>query len=170
MSVPTRMKVLVYLGLGSNLGDRAEAIAHAIARLGALGRVTAQAPLYETEPWGLLAQPRFLNSACALETALPPLCLLDRLKAIERELGRTPGIRNGPRRIDLDILLYGELQLALPRLTVPHAGLLQRATALVPLADIAPDLVPPGSGQTVAAHLEALQPISGIAFYPPGLR
>ncbi len=163
------MTVFAYLGLGSNLGDRQRWIERALERLHSLGHLLAVAPLYETEPWGVLDQPRFLNSACVLETALGPMCLLDCLKEIERELGRTPTLRNGPRTIDVDILLYGQEQLELPRLTVPHPGLLQRATALVPLADIAPALVHPGTGQTIAAHLAALQPVHGIAPYPPGL-
>jgi 2-amino-4-hydroxy-6-hydroxymethyldihydropteridine diphosphokinase len=158
-----------YLGLGSNLGDRSRAITDAIAHLRGLGQVLAVAPLYETEPWGLLEQPRFINSACLLEANLGPLALLDALKAIEGRMGRVPGPLNGPRPIDLDILLCVGLIVNLPRLHIPHAGLVDRATALVPLADIAPECRHPLTGETVAVHLDALRPLHGIAPYPPGL-
>ncbi|MGI6374412.1 MAG: 2-amino-4-hydroxy-6-hydroxymethyldihydropteridine diphosphokinase [Anaerolineae bacterium] len=158
-----------YLGLGSNLGDRPTAIARAIELLGSRGRVLAVAPLYETEPWGLIEQPRFINSACIVEVELGPLGLLAALKAIERQMGRVAGPRNGPRIIDLDILMCDGLIVDLPCLRVPHVALAQRATALVPLADIAPEVLHPLTRQTVAAHLDALRPISGIAPYPPGL-
>lgn len=163
------MSVTVYLGLGSNLGDREALITQAIERLGMLGDVVAVAPLYETEPWGLLEQPRFLNSACALRTSLAPLALLARLKGIERELGRIETVRYGPRPIDLDILLYGQEQVRLPSLEIPHPGMLTRATVLAPLSDIAASVQHPVTGQTIAAHLAALQPVNGIALYPPGL-
>ena len=161
---------IAYLGLGSNLGDRAENIARALEALQAAGlTLLSRAPLYETEPWGLVDQPRFVNSACAVETSLCPLALLDLCKHIERQLGRTETVRNGPRIIDLDILLYDDQVVDLPRLHIPHLGLLLRATALVPLADIAADVVVPTSCQSVAQHLAALGDIKGLAIYPPGL-
>ncbi|NLG27686.1 MAG: 2-amino-4-hydroxy-6-hydroxymethyldihydropteridine diphosphokinase [Chloroflexi bacterium] len=160
----------LYLGLGSNLGDRAANLWNAVAALSARGvRPRAVSPLYETEPWGLTAQPRFLNAACAAETDLEPLALLDALKAIERALGRVPAVRNGPRTIDLDILLYGDVIVRTARLTIPHAGMLQRASVLVPLADIAPDARHPVAGITVTEALAQLAPVSGVAPYPPGL-
>jgi 2-amino-4-hydroxy-6-hydroxymethyldihydropteridine diphosphokinase len=160
----------VYLGLGSNLGRREANILQALEALARHGMtVCAVSPLYETEPWGVVAQPRFLNAACAIETDQEPNALLDTLKTIERELGRAPTIRNGPRVIDLDILLYDDLCLTTPRLTIPHPGLLQRATALVPLADIAPGLRHPCSGRTIAEHLARLGPTPDVAPYPPGL-
>jgi len=163
--------LLIYLGLGANLGDRAANLWNALALLQARHSVAPRAvsPLYDTEPWGLTEQPRFLNAACAAETCLEPLALLDALKEIERALGRVPTVRNGPRPIDLDILLYGEAVLRLPRLTIPHAGMLQRASVLAPLADIAPDLRHPVSGESVAQALARLGPLSGIAPWPPGL-
>ncbi len=160
----------VYLGLGSNLGCREGAIREACARLERSGaRLIALSPLYETEPWGVLEQPRFLNAACAVEVAWPPLATLRRLKQLEREMGRIPGARYGPRVIDLDILLYDQVQIATDELTVPHPGMLERATVLVPLADIAHQIKHPVTGRTIQEHLRALGAIGGLAPYPPGL-
>lgn len=160
----------VHLGLGSNLGDRVANIARALDMLAQRGiTVCSVSPLYETEPWGVVDQPRFLNAACALETEYSPHALLDILKGIEKEMGRCCRIRWGPRPIDLDILLYGDLRIDTPRLTVPHAGMLQRATVLVPLADIAPTLRHPVTGRTIAEHLCDLGAIPDLAPYPPGL-
>jgi len=162
--------VVAYLGLGSNLGDRAGSIQIALETLQARGiQVVAVSPLYETEPWGLLDQPRFLNGACAVRTPHRPHQFLHLLKEVEHEMGRRLTVRYGPRPIDLDILLYGDLCIRTPTLTVPHAGMLQRLSVLVPLADIAAHVLHPLSGHDIAEHLLRLQPASGIAPYPPGL-
>jgi 2-amino-4-hydroxy-6-hydroxymethyldihydropteridine diphosphokinase len=138
-----------YVGLGSNLGDRE---AYVRAALGALAvepgiEVIAVSSFRDTEPDGIVDQPRFLNAAAALETALPPRGLLDRLLAIERRLGRTrTGPRFGPRTIDLDLLLYGDERVDEPGLEVPHPRLHERRFALEPLAELDPGLVVPGQG------------------------
>jgi 2-amino-4-hydroxy-6-hydroxymethyldihydropteridine diphosphokinase len=134
----------VFVGLGSNLGDREGTILAALSRLDGVVAVSA---LRETDPVGFEDQPRFLNGVAALETELPPRALLDRLLEVERSLGRTrEGPRFGPRTIDLDLLVYGDLELDEPGLTIPHPRLHERRFALEPLAELAPELVVPGRG------------------------
>lgn len=160
----------VYLGLGSNLGDRARHLREAVRALEREGvRVRVVSPYYETEPWGMTDQPRFLNAACLGRTALGPAELLASLKRIEREMGRVETVRYGPRPIDIDILLYGDVVLCTEDLVIPHPGMLERATVLVPLADIAPDVRHPVTGRTIAEHLRELAAVEGVAPYPPGL-
>jgi GTP cyclohydrolase-4 len=147
-----------YLGLGSNLGDREFNLLEALERLRLLGDVVKVSRPYETEPVGYPEQPRFLNVAVVLETELEPGRLLRELKRIEAELGRVETVRFGPRPIDLDILVYDDLTLQTPELTIPHPRLTERAFALVPLAEVAPDLIVPGTGLTVrelAARVDA---------------
>jgi 2-amino-4-hydroxy-6-hydroxymethyldihydropteridine diphosphokinase len=140
----------VYLGLGSNMGDRRANLRRALGLLAAAGvGVTRTSPVYETAPVGYGPQRKFLNAVCMGETWLEPLALLRAIKEIEAALGRAPGPRNGPRPMDVDILLYGELCLATPELTVPHPRLAERAFVLAPLADLAPDLAVPGLGKRV---------------------
>ena len=141
-----------YVGLGSNLGDRETTIRRAAELVGARRLSTIR----ETEPWGLVDQPRFLNAAAELETDLRPRALLDCLLETERELGRTRGgPRYGPRTIDLDLLLYGEETLDEPGLRVPHPRLHERPFVLEPLWELDPALEVPGRG-SVAALLAAL--------------
>lgn len=139
----------VYLGLGSNLGDREFNLLQAIEQLRLLGDVVKVSRPYETDPVGYVDQPEFLNAALLLETDLDPWTLLGRLKAVEADLGRVETVRFGPRTIDLDILIFDDLVLSDPELTIPHPRLTERAFVLVPLAEIAPDLVVPGVGLTV---------------------
>ncbi len=151
-----------YIALGSNLGDREETLAAAIDRLGRLGRVEACSSLYETEPVGFHDQPSFLNAVLALETKLEPLPLLHALLAIERELGRdrSQGVPNGPRTLDLDLLLMEDAVVAGEKLTLPHPALVRRRFVLAPLAEIAPQLRHPQYNQTMA-ELLALLPDEG---------
>ncbi|HEY7379730.1 MAG TPA: 2-amino-4-hydroxy-6-hydroxymethyldihydropteridine diphosphokinase [Gaiella sp.] len=149
---------VAYVGLGANLGDRAATIAAAVEQLELLPQtsVLRVSSLRETEPVGILDQPRFLNGVAALETRLVPRALLDGLLAIERVLGRErSGPRFGPRTIDLDLLLYGAEVLDEPGLTVPHPRLHERRFALEPLAELDPGLDVPGRG-TVSELLVSL--------------
>ena len=147
---------VTYIALGSNLGDRADNLQHALDALRAEMTVEAVSPWYETEPAYVLDQPRFYNLTCRATTTLAPLDLLHFLQGRERTLGREPGLRFGPRVIDLDILFYDDLVLDTPELTLPHPRLQERAFVLVPLADLAPDLVYPTLGLPIAALRDKL--------------
>ena len=151
-----------YIALGGNLpgsaGPPAATLTAAAERLKTLGQVTARSSLYSTEPVGLAEQPRFVNAVVALETSLPPHELLAGLLAIERDFGRdrSAGIPNGPRTLDLDILLVGSLTVHEPGLELPHPRLHERAFVLVPLSEIAPHLVIVDRGKTVVEMLHSL--------------
>ena len=146
----------IYLALGANLGDRAENLRSALTALRSQLILEAVSPCYETEPAYVLDQPRFYNLTCRAATALAPLDLLRFLKSLETTLGREPGLRFGPRLIDLDLLFYANLVLDTPELTIPHPRLAERAFVLVPLADIAPDFVHPVLGLTIAVLCDRL--------------
>jgi 2-amino-4-hydroxy-6-hydroxymethyldihydropteridine diphosphokinase len=145
--------VRAYVGLGANLGDRRSAIESAAALIGAERLSTIR----ETDPWGPVEQPRFLNAVAELSHAGGARALLERLLSVEAELGRVrDGTRYGPRTIDLDLLVYGAEEIDEPGLTVPHPQLGDRLFVLEPLAELAPDLVVPGRG-VVSALLARLQ-------------
>ena len=158
----------VTLALGTNLGDRLANLQATYRALPPAVTLTASSPVYETPPWGVTDQPAFLNCVVRGRTALPPLALLDHLKALEVTLGRLPGVRYGPRLIDIDILLYGAQIVDTPRLQIPHPRLSERAFVLVPLAALAPDEHLPQGGRTFRALCDALDG-QGIRAYAPPL-
>lgn len=147
----------VYIGAGSNLGDRRRNLKEAIRELKKQGiQIIKISPLYETKPWGVEAQPPFLNLVLYCRTGLEPLRLLECLKGIEEKLGRRETFHWGPRVIDLDILFYGTRIINEPSLTVPHPYLRERAFVLKPLSDIAGEFIDPLTGKTVKALLEGV--------------
>jgi 2-amino-4-hydroxy-6-hydroxymethyldihydropteridine diphosphokinase len=137
------------IGLGANLGDPIAQLQAAIAAIGRLPetRVTASSSFYRTAPVGHLAQPDFVNAAVAVDTALAPRALLEGLHAIERAAGRERSFKDAPRTIDLDVLIYDDRVVDEPGLTLPHPRLHERAFALAPLVEIAPEAVVPGRGR-----------------------
>lgn len=152
--ITTLDTVKVYLGLGSNLGDREANLQASVRRLGKHVAVDALSDLYETPPMGPPDQPCYLNAACRGVTALAPLKLLAFVKRIEEGMGRIPAARWGPRSIDIDILLYGDCVYHDSELVIPHPGIRHRAFVLRPLADIAPDLIHPRLREPVSALLK----------------
>ncbi len=151
----------IYLGLGSNLGDRKGYLDGAINAMPPAVRVLRRSSIYETAPWGYRDQDDFLNMVVEAETELGPKQLLILLKGIEVQLGRKPRFRNGPREIDIDILLYDDLVLDELVLHIPHPRLHERAFILAPLADLAPNLEIPNTGKKVAEFLANLD-TSGV--------
>jgi 2-amino-4-hydroxy-6-hydroxymethyldihydropteridine diphosphokinase len=143
----------VYLGLGSNLGDREANLARALARLRSVMSIEAVSWVYETEPVGYREQPDFLNLVVVGQTELTPEALLEATQGIERELGRERPFRNAPRTIDIDLLLYDGLVRESPELTLPHPRMLERQFVLRPLADVDPELRHPVTGERIADRL-----------------
>ncbi|HEY3730977.1 MAG TPA: 2-amino-4-hydroxy-6-hydroxymethyldihydropteridine diphosphokinase [Steroidobacteraceae bacterium] len=152
-----------YVGVGSNLGEPADQVRGALTALSALPEVrcVTASSLYGSRPLGPQAQPDFINAAAGLLTRLEPLPLLQQLRALEQRLGREPPrVRWGPRRIDLDLLVYGQQRCDQPQLTLPHPGIVQRNFVLYPLLEIAPELSVPGCGRV--AELAARVDPAGI--------
>ena len=159
----------IFLGLGSNLGDREHNLARAVCCLAKVPgiQIRQRSSLYESAPIGP-EQPDYLNAVIEIETSIPPVQLLALCKEIERAVGRTPGPRWGPRVLDIDLLLCDEI-IADPRLQVPHLELHKRAFALMPLCEIAPDAIHPVLGRNIkqlADHLPEDQVVRRIGdFY-----
>ena len=151
------MSTTAYLGLGANLGDRAANLAEAARRI-ASDRVHVRrgSSSWETAPRGILDQPWFLNQVLEIETDLSAVELFRHVQEIERDMGRVRAERNGPRLIDIDILLYGDQQVSEPGLEIPHPRMSERRFVLEPLAELAPGLRHPVTGATIREMLEAV--------------
>lgn len=144
---------MVYLGLGSNIGDRDANLSAALRALAAVVTIEHVSSVYDTAPMLYTDQPRFHNLVCQATTSLTPGALLHAAKEIERQLGRTSGPRYGPRVIDIDLLLYDRLIVNTPVLTIPHPRIAERAFVLAPLAELAPTLTHPVLGETMVELL-----------------
>ena len=152
----SRLSHRVYLVLGANLGDRLANLAAAREAMPPAVRPFSTSAIYETPPWGYLDQPSFLNQVLGAETNLAPKDLLNYLKGLEIQLGRSQSFRYGPRLIDIDILFYDDLVLNEPGLTIPHPRLTERAFVLVPLNELAPDFVHPVERKTIRELSEGI--------------
>jgi GTP cyclohydrolase-4 len=160
---------VVYLALGANIGDRRSNLAAALQRLREVVAIEEVSSIYETEPVGYTAQPHFFNIVCTGKTWLDADHLLTYTQEIEAAIGRKPSFRNGPRPIDIDLLLYDDLVMSHERLTIPHPRMHERAFVLVPLAEIAPQIIDPVSGKT-AADLLATVSRQGVTRLAPNLK
>src|SRR3989338_1910998 len=147
----------IFIGLGTNLGDKEENLKHAIEEIKKVAEVLLCSPLYETEPIGLANQPLFYNQVLEIRTTLNPEALLLALKDIEKKLVRVPTIRNGPRSIDCDILYYENRIMKTESLSIPHLRAAERAFVLVPLCDVAPEFLDPIQKKTIHELVEELQ-------------
>lgn len=158
------MTKIIYLGLGSNMGERAAQLREAIGRLPGIGvEPLRESAMLETAPMYVADQPMFLNMVVEAETELLPRVLLKRLLGIEQEMGRKRVVAKGPRLIDIDLLFYGRFVIDAPELKVPHPGIEERHFVLKPLVELAPDFRHPVSGKTMRELWEALKPTSSAS-------
>ncbi len=160
----SNQKEIVYLSLGSNLGDREANLEAVFRELPPLVNVIASSSIYQTEPWGFQDQPDFLNQVILTETALSPWELLIYLKKIEKNIGRKSSFLFGPRLVDIDILFYRDQVIHEEELIIPHEKIFERAFVLVPLAEIAPELMHPENGMTISDLLNTVD-TSGVSLY-----
>ena len=162
------MSERAYIALGSNVGDRLSYLRRALKALKEHPEIhlSALSSVYETKPVGLTEQADFLNMVAAVDTALSPHALLDVTQGIEQALHRRREIRWGPRTLDIDILLYGNVTMEEDRLTIPHPRMTERAFVLVPLAELGPDVDIPGTGRTVQQQVEHVKGKEGIQRCP----
>ena len=158
------MKHHLFLATGSNLGDRQHNLHSALQAIRRIAEVEQVSSIYETEPWGYTDQPAFLNQVLAVTTLLSPFEVLNSIKSMEGEIGRTPTFRYGPRVIDIDILLYDDLIMDEDRLTLPHPRMTERAFVMVPLDEIAPQYIHPVFQQTIHELLQNLDTSSARLF------
>jgi len=159
---------IAYLGLGSNLGDREKNLCQALTLLSQKVNLEGVSSIYETEPVGYKEQPLFLNLVCRIATTLLPEELLQLAKNIEGKMGRVSSSVNAARPIDIDILLYNNKTMKTPKLTIPHPRLQRRAFVLIPLVEIAPDLIHPKLGKSIAELADDVQGRNGVRRHKGG--
>jgi 2-amino-4-hydroxy-6-hydroxymethyldihydropteridine diphosphokinase len=157
----------VYIGLGSNLGDRVANLRDAVHRLGSIIHIEQVSRLYVAAPLGYVRHDAYINAALHGKTTMTPIDLLGMLQSIEVAMGRRPGVQFGPRPIDLDLLFYDSLQMETYKLTIPHPRMAERAFVLKPLADIAPDLMHPVLYYTVSQLLADTEDVEQVRLYDP---
>jgi len=168
-AAPDRDPVTAYLGLGSNVGDRGTNLAAALRRIAVQVEVLDLSSVWESEPVGWTSQASFWNLVVRARTQDPPASLLMAMKQIEADIGRTPTFVNGPREIDIDLLLYDDIVLHTGSLDVPHPRMLTRAFVLRPLIELEPDIQVTGTGRTARDHLEHGGPFErAFRLFPAG--
>ena len=158
----------VYIGLGSNLGDRVANLRDAVHRLSAIIRVEQVSRLYVAAPLGYVRDDAYINAVLHGKTTMTPMDLLGMLQSIEVAMGRRPGVQFGPRPIDLDLLFYDSIQMETFKLTIPHPRLVERAFVLKPLVDIAPNFMHPVLYYTVTQLLQDTEDADQVQLYEPG--